>query len=126
MVVAWRCWVEGDPTVAWEKDFHPTVRVARANDVIAAHVVVLAGKKAVHVARGNSERSHHHRHGGGKIFAMAGALLKKEIRQRIDGRRTGKIERITVVSAQVAFHRARFVIGIDRTGSDRLRQSWYA
>src|SRR5207245_11659444 len=95
--------VKGDPAVARKEDLYPTVRVARANDVVAAHIVVFAGKKAIHVTRGHADGAHHHGHGRGEIFAMPGALLEEEVGQGIDRRLAGKVQRIAVIIAEVTF-----------------------
>src|ERR1700682_5953817 len=68
--------IEYLPFVSWKIDFHPAVRVAGANDVVAAQVVVLARQEAVHLARGNAQCSQHDGHRGSEILAMSGARFK--------------------------------------------------
>ena len=96
--------------------------VAGAHDVVAAHVVIFAGQEAVHVTRGDAQRAHHDGHGGGEVFAMAGALLEKEVGQGIGGRSAAEVQRVAVIVAKIAFHGAGLVIRIEGSRGDCLGQ----
>src|SRR5579885_2710745 len=78
LVITRRRRIECGPPVTWEENLDPTMRVARADNVVAANFVVFAWKEAIDIPRWNPDRPHHHRHGGRKVFAMARAFLKQK------------------------------------------------
>ena len=94
------------------------MRVAGADDPVAANVVVFAGKKSADVARGNSQIAQHHRHGRGKIFAMSGAACEKEISERIGGTRAGEIQRVAVMRFQIQLDLGGLVVFVGRASGD--------
>ncbi len=118
LLVSGRRGIESDPAVAGKKYFHPHVRVAGADDPVAADVVVLAGKKSADVARGNAQIAQHHGHGGGKIFAVAGAASEKKIGERIGGTRAGEVQRVAVMRFQIQLDFRGFVVLVGRTCGD--------
>src|SRR5258708_8875583 len=71
------------PFIAGKIDFHPAMRVARANDVISAQVVVFTREEAIDFTRRNSERAQHDSHCRSKVFAVARAGLEKKMSERI-------------------------------------------
>src|SRR5262245_54061903 len=75
--------VEDLPAVAGKIDFHPTVRITGAHDIVATEVVVFAGKEAVDFARRDAEGSQQNGHSRSEVLAMAGSRHKKKMRQRI-------------------------------------------
>src|SRR5258706_441376 len=78
-----RRWIKYLPFIGRKIDFHPTMRVARANDVVAAQVVVFAREEAIDFTRRNSERAQHDGHCRSKVFAVARASLEKKMSERI-------------------------------------------
>src|SRR5258708_17648785 len=102
------------------------MRVAGADDVVFADVVVFARQKSIDVTRGNAERAEHHGHRRRKILAVSGAALEEEVRKRILSRRTGKIEGIAVASLQIRFDCGSFVVGGGSGNRNLARQCAYA
>src|ERR1700730_11842636 len=64
-----RSGIESDPAVSREIGSHPGVRMAGADNVVAAEVVVFTRQKSANVTRGDSQVAQHNGHGGGEIFA---------------------------------------------------------
>src|SRR5713226_735125 len=102
------------------------MRVAGADDVVFADVVVFARQKSIDVARGNAERAEHHGHRCGKIFAVSGAALEEEVRKRILSRCAGKIEGVAVASPQIRFDCGSLVVGGGSGNRNLARQIAYA
>ena len=98
------------------------MRVARANNVIAANIVVLAGQKSSDKSRRDAFSPQHHRHRRSKIFAVAGAFLQQEICQRVFVRRHIDVQRVSVSGAQKTFDVRSRVIRIVGPRGDLIGQ----
>src|SRR5947209_18721969 len=93
--------IEDLPADSGEVRFHPAVRVARAHDVISAQAVVFPGKKPVHFARGNAQRSKHDGHGRSEVLTVSCARFEQEMSQRIITWSSGQIQRVCESASQV-------------------------
>ncbi len=78
------------------------MRIARAHDVVAGEIVVLARKEPVHFTRRNAQRSNHDGHGRGEVFAMSRARFEQEVPQRILAGFSRQVQGVGVARTQVA------------------------
>src|SRR5208283_2524682 len=124
---AWRSGVEGHPAGTRKVRFHPTVRVAGADDVVAGEVVVFAREESVDFAGGNANCAQHDGHRGSEVLAVARAGLEEEMSQGIVAGFALQDQRVSEIVAQVAFHGQRFVERIARGCGDapgEFRNAW--
>src|SRR5579864_3792429 len=77
---AWWCRIEHLPAVSGEIDFNPAMCVACPHDVIPTEVVILSGKKPVHFARRDAQRSSHDGHSRREILTMSGTRFEQKVR----------------------------------------------
>src|ERR1700694_1488405 len=104
-------WIERLPAIAGKVHFDPTVRIACADGVITAEVVVFARKKTVHFTRRDSKCAQHDGHRRGEVFAMARARIEKKMGERIVAGFSSQNQRVGETSAQVVFDRQGLIEG---------------
>lgn len=111
-VLCGRRGIKGDPPTAGKIRLDPTVGVAGANDIVAADIVEFAGKEAIDFAGRNAQGAKHDGHGGGEVFAMSGARLKKEMSKRVLAGSGGEIQGVGEIATEVILESDGSVVGI--------------
>src|SRR5258708_39013409 len=91
-------------------DFHPTVGVAGAHDVVSRQVVVLAGKKTIDLARRDVQRAKQNGHRRGEVLAMPRASDEEKMCQRIRTGLSAEVQRVAVAAPQETLDGCRFVV----------------
>ena len=87
------------------------MRVAGPHHVELRDIVEFAGQEAVHHAGRNVQATQHHRHGRGKVLAVATALLEQKAGDRIVASER-HIQGVAILGAQVLLQQQPSVIGI--------------
>src|SRR3984885_3123677 len=103
-------WIEAEPAEAREKSFHPGMRVAGPNHVLASEVVEFTSAKSVHNAGWYAEGAQHHGHGTRKIFAVALLPFEQKICYWVGRRRSRQLESVAEVGAQILLDGESFIV----------------
>ena len=89
------------------------MRIALSDCKCTRRFIVFAGQKTIYHARRDALGAQHHSHGGGKVFAVAGANIEQKVRERIRPARL-HLERVGIVPLQLRLDRFRGIVVVSR------------